>query len=274
MAQAVLRYPGSKWGIANWIISFFPEHHTYLEPYFGSGAVLFNKKPSAIETVNDLDGDVCNLFRCIKEDSNRLARLVYMTPYARSEYDKAFETDEDEPDPFCKASKFLIKCWQGHGFRTNGCKVGWKNDVQGREAMYAVRNWYRLPDWILGVTDRLKQVQIENRPALEVIKRHKYHSVLIYADPPYLLNTKTTKQYKYELTEQDHIELLGALLQHPGPVILSGYQSELYNEMLRNWHKETTRGRAEYHGQSRKEVLWMNFEPAARQMSLLAQRNV
>ena len=76
MAQAVLRYPGSKWGIANWIISFFPEHHTYLEPYFGSGAVLFNKKPSAIETVNDLDGDVCNLFRCIKEDSNIRQALI------------------------------------------------------------------------------------------------------------------------------------------------------------------------------------------------------
>lgn len=265
MANMVLRYPGSKWAIAKWIISFFPKHHTYLEPYFGSGAILFSKKPSAIETVNDLDWDVCNLFNCIKQDSEKLASLVHMTPYARSEYDDTFETELNKADSFHKAARFLIQCWQGHGFRTNGYKVGWKNDVQGRENMYAVKNWYRLPGWILAITDRLKQIQIENRPALEVIKRHNFPNVLIYADPPYLLDTRTAKQYKHELTEQDHIELLETLLQHTGPVVLSGYQSDLYDDTLTGWHKETIKGRAEYQGQDRREVLWMNFKPAGQQ---------
>ena len=263
--QTVLKYPGSKWSTAEWIISHFPEHHTYLEPYAGSMAVLFTKKPSAIETVNDLDWDVCNLFHCIQKDSEKLAALVSMVPYARSEYDDTFKINIDDlmckVDPFRKAARFLIQCWQGHGFRTNGYKVGWKNDVQGREAAYAVRNWYRLPGWILEITDRLKQVQIENRPALEVIKRHRYPKVLIYADPPYLLKTRTAKQYKHEMTEENHIELLETLLKHPGPVILSGYQSELYDEMLKGWHKETTKGRAEYYGQDRRETIWMNYEP-------------
>ncbi|CBH21667.1 Phage modification methylase [Acetoanaerobium sticklandii] len=263
--RAILKYPGSKWSTADWIISNFPKHHTYIEPYFGSGAVLFNKKISAIETVNDLDDEVVNLFNCIKKDSDRLARLISLTPYSRKEYDNSFIAQEN--DEFEKALRFLVRCWQGHGFRTNGYKVGWKNDVQGRENMYAAYNWYRLPEWIAGIVDRLKQVQIDCQPAIKFIKRHKYQNVLIYADPPYLLSTRSGKQYKHEMNEQDHIELLELLIEHPGPVIISGYQSEIYDEMLTGWNKKTTKGMAEYFGEDRNEVIWMNYEPPNEQIS-------
>ncbi len=266
----VLKYPGSKWRIADWIISNIPEHHSYVEPYFGSGAVLFNKKASAIETINDLDWDVCNLFHCIQNDSKKLTSIVAMTPYSRSEYDDTFKLDLDgQVDPFKKAARFLIKCWQGHGFRTNGYKVGWKNDVQGRENMYAVYNWYRLPEWIIGIVDRLKQVQIENRPAVEIIKRFWYPNVFLYLDPPYPLGTRTAKQYKHEMTDRDHIELLELILQFPGKVMISGYENNLYARYLGEWHKESTKGYAEYHGADRKEVLWMNYAPINQQLTLL-----
>ncbi len=137
--KAIFKYPGSKWGIAQWIISHFPEHHSYLEPFFGSGAVLFNKPRSNIETVNDLDGNVVNLFECIKRDPEKLAHEIYYTPYARSVYDKAF--GEIPEDPIGKAVNFYIRLNMGHGFRTNGEKVGWKNDVQGRERAYAAKEW-------------------------------------------------------------------------------------------------------------------------------------
>ncbi|MCI9682401.1 MAG: DNA adenine methylase, partial [Lachnospiraceae bacterium] len=88
--RAIMKYPGSKWSIAKWIIDFFPEHHSYLEPFFGSGAVLFNKPRSHIETVNDLDGNVVNLFEWIKSDPERLAHEIYYTPYARQVYEDAF----------------------------------------------------------------------------------------------------------------------------------------------------------------------------------------
>jgi len=257
--QTVLKYPGSKWKIADWIIGHFPNHHTYLEPYFGSGAVLFKKAPSAIETINDLDGIVINLFKVIRERPEELARLIAGTPFSRYEYDSTFEQPMPE-NPLLKARHFLIQCWQGHGFRTNGYKVGWKNDVQGREKAYALLNWYRLPQWILNAADRLRKVQIENSPAVEVIKRHRYPNVLIYADPPYLLRTRTSKQYRYEMTDDDHIELLEALLDHPGPVILSGYDNDLYNDMLKGWAKESTNAQAE-HGSPRTETIWMNYEP-------------
>lgn len=71
--RTVLKYPGSKWNIAPQLVELIPEHHSYVEPFFGSGAVLFNKPASDIETINDLDSDVVNLFRCIQKDAERLA---------------------------------------------------------------------------------------------------------------------------------------------------------------------------------------------------------
>lgn len=266
--KAVLKYPGSKWRIADWIISQMPKHHSYLEPFFGSGAVLFSKSPSKIETVNDLDNKVYKLFKIIRENPDALSRKILETPYSRYEYDQAFEINENDDD-IELSRKFLVQCWQGHGFRTNGFKVGWKNDVQGREKAYAVSNWNRLPNWIIEATQRLKEVQIENRPATELIKRFRYKNVLIYADPPYLLSTRTGKQYANEMTDQDHVELLELLLQHPGPVIISGYQNELYDSMLKGWSKNAMNSNAEYYnGRSRTEVLWMNFQ-TTQQISLI-----
>lgn len=259
--RTVLKYPGSKWNIAREIVGYIPTHHTYVEPYFGSGAVLFNKAPSAIETVNDLDSNVTNLFRCIQTDSERLARLVMTTPFAREIYDEQFDCDFTKTmyvDNFERAVNFLIQCWQGHGFRTNGYKVGWKNDVQGRENMYALWNWYRLPEWIIGIAERLRQVQIENRPALEVIERFNYDNVFMYIDPPYLLGTRTGKSYMHEMSDEDHVKLLETLLQSKAKVMISGYESDMYNDYLKGWKKHYLKSCAE-HGKPRTEVIWMNY---------------
>ena len=146
----------------------------------------------------------------------------------------------------------------GHGFRTTGEKVGWKNDVQGREAAYAARCWCQMPEVILEAAERLRGVQIDNRPALDVIKRFNYPNVLIYADPPYLLSTRHGKQYRCEMTDADHAELLEALKSHRGPVLLSGYESPLYADALRGWYRDEIESRAQT-AAKRKEVLWMNF---------------
>ena len=215
--RTILKYPGSKWNIASKLVELIPEHHSYVEPFFGSGAVLFNKPVSDIETINDLDHDVVNLFRCIQEDAEHLSRMVMVTPFSREKYEDTYKKDMSEntlPDePYYKALRFLIQCWQGHGFRTNGYKVGWKNDVQGRGKAYALWNWYRLPEWIIDIAERLRMVQIENRPAVEVIERFNYSNVFMYIDPPYVLSTRAGKQYKHEMTDADHDELLKALLQ-------------------------------------------------------------
>lgn len=262
--KAIMKYPGSKWSIAKWIIEFFPEHHSYLEPFFGSGAVLFNKPRSHIETVNDLDGNVVNLFEWIKKDPEQLAYEIYYTPYARKVYEDAFSQVPE--DSFEKAVNFYIRLNMGHGFRTNGEKVGWKNDVQGRERAYASQDWCNLPEKILQVAERLRGVQIECRPAIDVIERFNYPNVLVYADPPYVLGTRHGKQYRCEMNDEEQNNLLDVLLAHKGPVVLSGYDNKLYNDRLSGWYREETTCYSQVCSKKR-EVLWLNYEPV-KQMRL------
>lgn len=255
----VLKYPGSKWRIADKLVELIPQHHTYLEPFFGSGAVFFKKEPSNIETINDLDDNVVNLFWCIQNDAEKLARTVMTIPFSRAVYDKQFSDLIVQTDPILKAADFLIRCWQGHGYRTNGYKVGWKNDVQGREKMYALWNWYRLPEWIIEIADRLRAVQIENRPALEVIRRFNYENVFMYIDPPYLLGVRKGKQYKHEMSDTEHEDLLQELLISKAKIMISGYSSALYDNKLSEWHRKEFISHAE-HGRKRVEVIWMNYD--------------
>ena len=221
--KALMKYPGSKWGSADWIISHFPEHHSYLEPFFGSGGVFFNKPRSDIETINDLDGEVVNLFRQIRNDPERLAREIYFTPYSREAYEMAYQKEPE--NDLEKAVLFYTRLNMGHGFRTQGEKVGWKLDIQGRERAYAAADWCKIPEKIMEAAERLRGVQIENRPAVEVIQKFNFENVLIYCDPPYVLSTRCRKQYRHEMTDEDHEVLLEALLQHKGPAIISGYSS-------------------------------------------------
>ena len=263
--RAVMKYPGSKWGLAKWIIGRFPEHHSYLEPYFGSGAVLFNKPRSHIETVNDLDGRVVNLFRWIRDDPERLAHEIYYTPYSRQAYEEAFAAEPE--DGLEKAVNFYICLQMGHGFRTNGERVGWKNDIQGRERAYAARDWCGLLEKILQAAERLRGVQIECMSAVKLIRRFNHPNVLIYADPPCLLRTRHGKQYRCEMTDKDHEELLDALLDHKGPVLISGYDCPLYQDRLRGWRREEAVSYSQ--AASRKtEVLWLNLEPDGQQMTM------
>lgn len=258
--RAVFKYPGAKWRLADWIISFFPPHHSYLEPFFGSGAVLFRKERSAIETVNDLDGEIVNLFEVIRREPERLAREIWFTPYARDEYDRARHRETE--DEFQRAVDTYIRLMMGHGSRITGEDNGWKIDLQGREANYAARDWCGVPDRIVEVAERLRGVQIENRPAVDVIRRFNFPNVLIYADPPYMWGTRYAKkrQYRCEMTDEDHEELLDALRGHAGPVLISGYETELYCRELAGWNVARRKNRT-MNANEREEVLWMNFEP-------------
>lgn len=255
--KSVLKYPGAKQRIADWVISHFPPHRSYLEPFMGSLAVLLNKEHSPIETVNDLDDDVVNLFRLIRDNPRPLCEAVEFTPYSRTEYDRAFSSDE--ADPVEKARRFLVRSWQSHGYKQFYYKVGWKRDVAGREAAYAVRGWKELPAIIALAAERLKDVQIEHANALELIKGFNGPDVLIYADPPYVLSSRGGKAYRHEMTDQEHVRLLEVLLRHRGPVVLSGYDNQLYRDYLEGWSTDTLNTFAS-HAQPRVETLWMNFE--------------
>ncbi|NGQ95033.1 DNA adenine methylase [Brevibacillus sp. SYP-B805] len=251
----ILHYPGSKWSMADWIIEHMPEHDVYLEPFFGSGAVLFNKPRSPLETVNDLDDDVINLFKVIRDRKEELAEKIRWTPYSREEYNLSYEKTDDELED---ARRFLVRCWQAIGAKTSD-RTGWRSNIQLDKAPHKTwpKQWSELPNEILVVSERLKEVQIENQPAIKIIERYRYPGVFIYADPPYVLSTRSNRMYRYEMTDDDHMELLEILDKHPGPVMLSGYANPLYDERLKHWRREEIKGFAD-RGKPRTEVVWIN----------------
>ena len=260
--KSVLKYPGAKNRLATWICEYIPAHDVYLEPFAGSLAVLFNKQRSHIETVNDIDGEIVNFFRILRDRSEELERAIELTPFSRLEYKLAYESSEDELE---RARRFAVKCWMGFGcgnLYRNGFKSG-----QQTTSPNPARAWSELPETLKLATNRLKGVQIENLPAMELIERYDTEDVFIYADPPYLHGTRKNHLYKHEMKDSEHEEMLKALVKHPGKILLSGYDSDMYNDMLRGWSKVYKTTTAE-HGLKRTETLWMNYD-MNRQMSFI-----
>jgi len=259
--EPILKYPGAKWRLAEWIIQHMPPHESYLEPFFGSGAVFFNKPKSRLETINDIDGTVVQFFRTCREQPEELARAIALTPWARKEYQMCDFTDSDTGinDVEC-ARRLAVRCWMTFGARTR-CKTGWRHSV-GKTDNGGPANpklWNRLPDTVMQVATRLKDAQIESRDAVDVIREYNGARVLIYADPPYLKQTRTLlgDQYRHEMDDEAHARLLTTLQEHRGMVLLSGYDSDFYRSQLSGWaqvRKCTTAER----GIRREESLWLN----------------
>ena len=259
--QPIIRYPGAKWRLATWIIDHLPGHRGYLEPFFGSGAVFFGKTPASVETINDRDGRVVNLFRVLRDHPAELRRLLELTPWSRDEYEASYE---QSADPVEGARRFIVRAWQSFGVKTNH-RSGWAREValNGRGRHYT-SEWNALPDRVKATAARLKFAQIENRPAIELIARFNSPDVLIYADPPYPKDTVNSWMYKFTMSDDEHAELLEALDQHPGPVFLSTYPNEMYEARLSGaWIQRRARALAQC-GKRATEVLWMNHAAAER----------
>ena len=165
-----------------------------------------------------------------------------------------------------RARKFAIKCWMGFGcgnLYQNGFKTG-----QQTISPNPAKAWSELPETLDLAAKRLTGVQIECLPAVDLIGRYDTEDVFIYADPPYLKDTRKNYLYKHEMSDEEHLELLRTLLDHPGKVLISGYDNDMYNEVLSGWNKASLSTRAEG-GRRRTEILWMNYAPEGKQMELI-----
>lgn len=267
--KSVLKYPGAKWNIAGWIINNFPpgyEKMTYLEPFFGSGAIMFNKKRSKIETINDLDSRVVNLFKVIRDEPEKLSRLIEYTPWSREEYLMSYEVSED---PIEDARRFIVRLWQGIGAKTSDI-TGWSNNIKPVDTGKA--RWSRLSVDIKVTADRLRNqslgmVQIENSDAMKLIERHNSPDVFMYLDPPYPLGTRSKRHYKHEMCDKNHEDLLAILKDSKAMIMVSSYDNELYDQELKGWFKKSISATTEFGG-SAEEVIWMNYEPPMEQLKL------
>ena len=255
--KSVLRYPGAKWTLAPWIVSHMPMHDTYVEPFAGSCAVLLTKPPASHELVNDLHGDVVNLFRVIRDQPADLAAKLCLTPYAREEFEASFHIDP-AADPVERARLFMVRIWMAHAGKM-GSRAGWRLWREGTDRADQMPDlWAALPQRVWAVVERLQHVHIEHRPAIEIIALYARTDALIYCDPPYVRSTLgTDRMYVHDMTDDNHTAMLDALDRHRGPVLVSGYRSPLYDDRLVGWTRIDTRGRA-YRGAERVESLWLN----------------
>lgn len=249
----VLKYPGSKTRVAPWIVEHIPEHKVYLEPFFGGGAVFFNKSPAYLETVNDISEEVYNYFQVLRDCPEELMLKIHLTTFSRAEYEHCYEYTEDRVE---RARRFAVRCCQGFGC-SNRYKNGWRNS-KSKMSPVTYKFWNEFPEILRQASERLKEAQIECKPAVELIKQYNKEEVFIYADPPYLLSTRKGYLYENEMTDEEHEELLMTLKEHKGKVMISGYDNKLYNELLKGWRISTCRAVAE-NSTMRTEKIWMNY---------------
>lgn len=252
--KTLLKYPGSKWKIVDWIIDHFPEHKVYLEPFFGSGAVFFNKTPAYIETVNDVDGNIVNLFRVCRERPMELATALNLSPFSREEFVSCYEMKTENPVEW--ARRTVVRYHQSFG-TSNSTKTYWRN-VQVAGGPRCATMWNDLPLSVVECCERLKNAQIESIDAIELIKRYNNADTLIYCDPPYLQDLRKKNMYAAEMDEEEHKLLLETLVESKSNIVISGYDSPLYNEILAGWDTDERDAIAQM-GLHRTEKIWFNF---------------
>jgi DNA adenine methylase len=274
--RPVLRYHGGKWKLAPWLISLFPAHRVYVEPFAGGASVLMRKERSYAEVYNDMDGEIVNVFRVLRDPQSaaRLEELVRLTPFARSEFEESYET---HPDPVEQARRTILRSFMGFGSAAaTGFGTGFRSN-SNRSGTTPAHDWTNIPARIAEWTERLRGVVIENKPAVEVMVQHDTEQTLHYVDPPYVLSTRKLgnpycgKGYRFEMQDDQHRELANVLRSLKGMVILSGYGCELYDgELYHDWPRLQREHLADG-AKKRTEVVWMNQEATNRARTLFTE---
>ncbi len=269
LTRPALRYLGGKWRLAPWIISHFPPHRIYVEPYGGAASVLLRKPRSEGEVWNDLDGELVNYFQVLRDPgaAARLCQQLRLTPYARAEFEAAYDPCEE---PVERARRLVVRSFMGFGSNAGNLarNTGFRGDAR-RKYCTPAREWAQFPDALQAIVDRVQSgVQLERRPALDVIRQRDGADTLFYVDPPYPHETRGAKlkhgalhnAYAHEMDDDAHGALLELLTRLTGLVVLSGYRSPLYDFWLAGWRRVERKAYA--HGAlPRIECLWIN--PAA-----------
>jgi DNA adenine methylase len=254
--RPVLRWHGGKWLLAPWIISHFPAHSVYVEPFGGAASVLIRKPRSYAEVYNDLDQGAVNLFRVLRSDrAAELIEALRLTPFARAEFAEAYHPVDC---PVERARRLVIRSFMGFGSNGHERATGFRAN-SNRSGTTPAHDWCNYPDALARIVERLKGVVIESRDAVDVMEAHDSPETLHYVDPPYLFETRSdaAKDYSHELSDNQHESLLTFLQGLQGTVVLSGYPSPLYDRVLKGWRRLTRLALADG-ARERVEVLWIN----------------
>lgn len=260
--RPVLRYFGGKWRLAPWIIEHMPEHRIYTEVFGGAASVLLRKPRVYAEVLNDLDGEIVNVFRVLRDPSSAadLQRLVELTPFARQEFELSYEPTDDNIE---QARRTLFRSFAGFGSGgASGHQTGFRGVSHGAGSTHTAA-WRTFPAAIDAFTERLRGVVIECRPAADVLDANDYEDALHYVDPPYPFSVRGQGGhyrgvYRVEMGDDAEHRALAAVLRNlAGYVLLSGYECDLYDELYGDWVRVSRPARADG-GRARTEALWLS----------------
>jgi DNA adenine methylase len=255
--RPVLRWHGGKFNLAPWIISHFPSHRAYVEPFGGAASVLMRKPKSKAEVYNDLDGQVANLFRVLRDHGDELHRLVELTPFARAEFDLAYEPTDD---PIECARRMLVRAAMGRASSaaTNQYKASFRSHTGASRTTNCAQDWGNYAGHIETFSKRLSGVVVENMDSVALMKEHDGEDTLFYVDPPYVAETRDAgADYRHEMDEAQHIALADSLKGLRGMVVLSGYAGELYDRLYVGW-RQVQQGSNADGAKARVETLWLS----------------
>ncbi len=267
--RPALRYHGAKWVLSPWIVSCLPaDHDSYIEPFGGSAAVLLRKPRSNLEIYNDLDGDVVNFFKVLREREDELIRAIHWTPFAHAEQRLALEPTAD---PLERARRLYVRSHLTISGPTAQWNSGWRRQKvfsRGRSGLGRMKPAaasFMETDHLYQVAERLRGVIIEQADALEVIRRYENARAVFYIDPPYVVTTRkrwTASAYQHEMADGQHRVLAAVLHACRGMVVLSGYDGPLYQELFGDWRRLERQARTNGNtAETATESLWLN--PAA-----------
>lgn len=274
--RPLLRYHGGKFRLAPWILSHFPPHRNYVEPYGGAASVLLLKPRAVAEVYNDLWGDVVNVFQVLREPAQacELERVLRLTPFARQEFESAAAAGAE--DSIERARQIIVRSFAGFGSASSNPDylTGFRAN-SNRSNTSAAQDWANYPDHIQRFSERLRGVVIEHREAERVIEQQDGPDTLHYVDPPYPHETRAfrarNQNYAHEMSQADHERLADLLRSCSGMIALSSYPNELYDRLFEGWTREERMSQTNSREQQL-EVLYLNeaCTKAQRQQRLIA----
>lgn len=250
--------------MAKWIISHFPEdyeNYAYLEPYCGGANVLLNKQKSKVlEAINDIDENIIQIYRALRDEPKEFSRRLSLCKYCQETFDRAAAKNKFDDYLDRAVNEFILRRMSRGGLKK---AFAWSERLRGGQPG-DVNAWKNAVKDLPILADRLREVHIFNRPAVEIIRAFNNKNTLVYCDPPYLIETRTAKiVYSSEMTTDDHIELGRLLNQFQGKALISGYPSPLYNRLYSNWNcvkkKIANHSSQQKTKEKKTECLWKNF---------------
>jgi DNA adenine methylase len=256
---------GGKFSHLNWLLPLLPECHHYCEPFAGSAAVLLNREPSPVETYNDIDGEVANFFRVLRDNKEDLVEKIGLTPFSREEFYKSVTKNPVSiEDAIERARLFYVRARQARTGLAQTASLGrWANCRNTSRAGMSgvVSRWLGAIEDLPHIAMRLLRVQIENRPANEIVRLYDDPGTLFYCDPPYVHDSRTDrKAYGYEMIDAEHRELAYTLNLCRGRVAISGYRCDLMDQLYKGWKRiDAPEKMCHSVKKMRTEGLWVNF---------------